>query len=37
MTTTTDDAHAADHHDGDHHEHHIPYGLKRWLYTTNHK
>ena len=36
MTTTTDDA-QHDSHADDHHEHHIPYGIKRWLYTTNHK
>ena len=36
MTTTTDDT-QHDSHADDHHEHHIPYGIKRWLYTTNHK
>jgi cytochrome c oxidase subunit 1 len=42
MTTATDNTHTDDHqstghHDDEHHEHHIPYGIKRWLYTTNHK
>lgn len=32
----TTDAHGADAHD-DHHEHHIPKGIMRWLLTTNHK
>ncbi|WP_339720499.1 cytochrome c oxidase subunit I [uncultured Paraglaciecola sp.] len=42
MTTATDNTHIDDHqntghHDDDHHDHHIPPGIKRWLYTTNHK
>ncbi|KXI30169.1 cytochrome oxidase subunit I [Paraglaciecola hydrolytica] len=38
MTTTTSEHQHDDHsHDDGHHEHHIPKGIKRWLYTTNHK
>ena len=34
MSTVTETLH----HDDDHHEHHAPpAGIKRWLYTTNHK
>ena len=34
MSTVTDTIH----HENDHHEHHAPpSGIKRWLYTTNHK
>ena len=32
MSTATDQLH----HEDDHH-HHAPSGIKRWLYTTNHK
>lgn len=36
MSTITTDPHAhGDHHDEHHHS--PPAGLKRWLYTTNHK
>jgi cytochrome c oxidase subunit 1 len=30
---TAPGAHAHDHHD----DHHTPTGMKRWLYSTNHK
>ena len=29
-------AHGATH-DDSHHDHHTPTGIKRWLYSTNHK
>ena len=28
---------AVTHAHDDHHDHHAPYGIKRWLFTTNHK
>jgi cytochrome c oxidase subunit 1 len=31
------DISAVDHHDNEDHEHAIPSGIKRWLFTTNHK
>ena len=36
MTTTTADPHAADHDDA-HEDHGPPKGIKRWLFSTNHK
>ena len=36
MTTTTVDNHVNDH-DDDHHDHGPPAGIKRWLFSTNHK
>ncbi|MDG1254862.1 MAG: cytochrome c oxidase subunit I, partial [Glaciecola sp.] len=34
MSTATDTIHHDEHDD---HHHHIPKGIKRWLFTTNHK